>query len=45
MREATGADDYRVREIIGDWKEIASGRRDCGCAWPRHTITWPHWSV
>lgn len=32
MREAAGADDCWVHEIIGDWKEIASGRRDCGCA-------------
>ncbi len=31
MREAAGADDCWVHEIIGDWKEIASGARGCGC--------------
>ena len=31
MREAAGADDCWVHDIIGDWKEIASGQRDCGC--------------
>ena len=31
MREAAGADDCWVHELIGDWKEIASGARSCGC--------------
>ena len=31
MREAAGADDCWTHEVIGDWKQIVAGQRDCGC--------------
>ncbi len=31
MREAAGADDCWTHDVLGDWREIAAGTRDCGC--------------
>ncbi len=31
MREAAGADDCWTHDVIGDWSEIISGRKGCGC--------------
>ena len=31
MREAAGADDCWTHDVLGDWKEIVSGQRGCGC--------------
>ncbi len=31
MREAAGADDCWTHDVIGDWQEVISGKRGCGC--------------
>ena len=31
MREAAGADDCWTHDVIGDWSEIISGGKGCGC--------------
>lgn len=31
MREAAGADDCWVHDVIGDWKKILKGNIDCSC--------------
>ena len=32
MREAAGADDCWTHDVIGNWKDIISGKTGCGCS-------------